>query len=379
MSATDTRAMTECSIQLPVRTDLVGLEPYGAPQLQVPVAINVNENPYPVPTPVIEAITTAVREVAGNLNRYPDRDFLELRKALSDYLNQESGVRVAPEWLWAANGSNEVMHHLFSAFGGPGHPALSSSPTYSMYPEYARNTLTELLDVPRREDFSVDVVALKQAVDRAHPALLVLDSPNNPTGTHLNSADVAEILNFTRTGGPQGSATLVVIDEAYGEFRRDGVPSALELLAAHPHLVVSRTMSKAFAMAGLRLGYLAAHPQIISQLMLVRLPYHLSALTQAAALSALSRAELLQAQVAKMRHTRDWMVQTMRGMGLTVAESDTNFVFFGKFGNRQKVWQDLLDRGVLIRVVGPDGWLRASVGTEEETEAFLSALKEVLQ
>ncbi len=366
-------------MQLPLREDLAGLEPYGAPQLQVPVAINVNENPYPVPTPVIEAITAAVREAVGSLNRYPDRDFPALRLALSDYLERESGVRVAPEWLWAANGSNEVMHHLFSAFGGPGHPALSSSPTYSMYPEYARNTLTELLDVPRREDFSVDVAALKQAVARAHPALLVLASPNNPTGTHLSSADVAEILSFTRTSGPHGSATLVVIDEAYGEFRRDGVPSALELLAAHPHLVVSRTMSKAFAMAGLRLGYLAAHPQIISQLMLVRLPYHLSALTQAAALAALSQSDLLQAQVDKMRHTRDQMVRTLREMGLSVAESDTNFVFFGKFGDRQKVWQDLLDRGVLIRVVGPDGWLRASVGTEEETEVFLSALKEVLQ
>lgn len=379
MSPTDALVTPDGPMQLPLREDLAGLEPYGAPQLQVPVAINVNENPYPVPAPVVEAITAAVREAAGSLNRYPDRDFPALRLALSDYLERESGVRVAPEWLWAANGSNEVMHHLFSAFGGPGHPALSSSPTYSMYPEYARNTLTELLDVPRREDYSVDVAALRKAVDRAHPALLVLASPNNPTGTHLSSADVAEILSFTRTSGPHGSATLVVIDEAYGEFRRDGVPSALELLAAHPNLVVSRTMSKAFAMAGLRLGYLAAHPQIISQLMLVRLPYHLSALTQAAALAALSQSDLLQAQVDKMRHTRDQMVRTLREMGLSVAESDTNFVFFGKFSDRQKVWQDLLDRGVLIRVVGPDGWLRASVGTEEETEVFLSALKEVLQ
>lgn len=364
---------------LPLREDLAGLEPYGAPQLQVPVTINVNENPYPVPEPVVEAITLAVQGVAAGLNRYPDRDFPALRAALSDYLAGESHVRVDPDWIWAANGSNEVMHHLFTAFGGPGHAAISASPTYSMYPEYARNTLTELWDVPRREDFSVDVPALRQIVESEHPALLVLASPNNPTGTHLPSEDVAQILDFTRGTGPKGSATLVVIDEAYGEFRRDGVPSALELLADNPHLVVSRTMSKAFAMAGLRLGYLAAHPEVVSKLMLVRLPYHLSALTQAAALAALSRADLLQAQVAQMRQTRDRMVSVLRGMGLTVADSDTNFVFFGKFEDRQKVWQDLLDRGVLIRAVGPAGWLRASVGTEAETETFLAALKEVLQ
>lgn len=366
------------SLKLPLRADLAGMEPYGAPQLDVAVTINVNENPYPVPEPVIEAITQAVREVASGLNRYPDRDFPALRAALADYLAGESGVRVSPEWIWAANGSNEVMHHLFTAFGGPGHPALSSSPTYSMYPEYARNTLTELFDVPRREDFSVDVPALLAEVKRLHPALLVLASPNNPTGTHLPQDDIRAILAATRESGPDGVATVVVIDEAYGEFRRDGVPSALELLADNPHLVVSRTMSKAFAMAGLRLGYLAAHPEVVAKLMIVRLPYHLSAVTQAAALAALGKADLLQAQVAQMRLTRDHMVATLRGMGLTVAESDTNFVFFGKFKDRQKIWQDLLDRGVLIRSVGPDGWLRASVGTEGETERFLSALKEVI-
>lgn len=365
------------SVELPLRADLAGLEPYGAPQLDVKVAINVNENPYPVPPSVVDAITRSVRQAAGSLNRYPDRDFPALRAALARYLAQESKVSLEPDWIWAANGSNEVMHHLFTAFGGPRHPALSSSPTYSMYPEYARNTLTELHDVKRREDFSVDVPALLDEVKRLHPALLVLASPNNPTGTQLPEADITQILAETRTTGPEGRATLVVIDEAYGEFRRDGVPSALQLLREHAHLVVSRTMSKAFAMAGLRLGYLAAHPQVIEILKIVRLPYHLSALTQAAACAALSQAKELQAQVARIRATRDEMVRRLRDMGLTVAESDTNFVFFGKFLNRQKVWQDLLDRGVLIRVVGPEGWLRASVGTEEETELFFTALKEV--
>lgn len=369
----------EQQIRLPLRDNFAGIEPYGAPQLDVDVAINVNENPYPVPEPVIAAITAAVREAASSLNRYPDRDFLALRRALSEYLAQESGVSFEPDWLWAGNGSNEVMAHLFTAFGGQGHPVLSASPTYSMYPEYARDTDTELIDVPRREDFSLDMTAFREAILEAHPAMVVLASPNNPTGTQLPLDQVAELLELTRDTGPKRSATVVVIDEAYIEFRRDGVPSALELLAHHPHLVVTRTMSKAFAMAGLRLGYLVAHPQIVKKLQVVRLPYHLSTLTQAAAIAALHSADLLQSQVAQIRATRDYMVTRLRDMGLTVADSDTNFVFFGRFPDRQKVWQDLLDRSVLIRAVGPEGWLRASVGTESETQRFFAALEEVVK
>ena len=366
-------------LTLPLRADLAGMEPYGAPQLQVPVTINVNENPYPVPAAVREAITAAVGQVTAGLNRYPDREFPQLRAALAEYLHQESGVALDPKWIWAANGSNEVMAHIFQAFGGPGHAAISAVPTYSMYPEYARNAFSELIEVPRREDFTVDVEALSRQMRLTRPAIVLLASPNNPTGTHLPSADIRQILEVARESGPQDCATLVVIDEAYAEFRRDGVPSALELVEPHPHLVVSRTMSKAFAMAGLRLGYAAAHPQVIDKLRLVRLPYHLSALTQAAAVAALGKAHELQAQVVKLRHTRDQMVRRLEELGLEVAPSDTNFVLFGRFEDRHAVWEALLERGVLIREVGPQGWLRASVGTEEETRVFLEALQEVLK
>ena len=158
----------------------------------------------------------------------------------------------------------------------------------------------------------------------------------------------------------------MVVDEAYGEFRRAGTPSALELLPEHRNLVVSRTMSKAFALAGARLGYLAAAPEICDAIRVVRLPYHLSAVTQATALAALRHAPELLGRVDDLRAERDETVGWLREQGLEVADSDANFALFGRFADRHAVWQGLLDRGVLIRETGPDGWLRVSIGTAEE-------------
>lgn len=369
--------------RLPLRPDLVGEQPYGAPQLDVPVRINVNENPYPVPEPVVQAITAAVSAAAKGLNRYPDRDFPALRAALARYLAAESGVELTTAQLWAANGSNEALTHVFAAFGGSnpdGTPrtVLSASPSYSMYPEYSRNALCQFVQVPRRADFSLDMPAVARAIAEHQPAIIILASPNNPTGTALELETISQVLDLARGAGPQGSDAVVVIDEAYAEFRRPGRPSALELLAANPHLVVSRTMAKAFAMAGLRLGYVAASEEIVNYLRVVRLPYHLSALTQAAALAALENSTLLQAQVAQIRSQRDMLVDTLRAWGLDVATSDTNFVLFGHFDHPHAVWEGLLERGVLIREVPVPGCLRASVGTEEENQIFLRALREVL-
>lgn len=367
-------------MKLPLRADLEGLEPYGAPQLPLPVTINVNENPYP-PTPeVCAAIAQAAGQAAAGLNRYPDREFTALREALSGYVRAETGVSVAPEHIWAGNGSNEVMHHLFLAFGGPGQPALSAAPTYSMYHEYARTTLTPWETIPRREDFSLDVDALITRMRQVRPGLVVLASPNNPTGAMI--ADLEDIRKLARAAaesGPGGAATVLVIDEAYGEFRRPGRASAAELLGEFPHLAVSRTMSKAFGAAGLRLGYLLADPQIIDCLRLVRLPYHLSAITQAVAVALLSHQTEQLRQVASLREGRDAMAAALSEMGLRVAESDANFVMFGVFPDPHLVWEELKNRGVLIRHVGPEGYLRASVGTPEENQAFLNALGEVLE
>lgn len=370
---------------LPLRPDLEGEAPYGAPEIDVPVRLNVNENPYPPSAAVIESIATAVAQAAQGLNRYPERDFPRLRAALADYLAVESGAHLTPEQIWVANGSNEVMLHVLQAFGGPGRTCLSFTPTYSMYPEYARDTLTDYATRARRQDFTLDTDAAVAAIKELRPAVVILASPNNPTGTALPLEDITRILEVARGHGPmlgaeigspaRASDCVVVIDEAYAEFRRPGVPSALELVGpAHPHLAVTRTMSKAFGAAGLRLGYLAADRALVDALRVVRLPYHLSALTQAAALAALSHRDELMAQVASLRDERDAFVDWLHSQGLSAHASDANFVLFGPFPDREAVWQALLDAGVLIRVVGPEGFLRASIGTPEEMARLRGAL-----
>jgi histidinol-phosphate aminotransferase len=351
---------------LPLRDSLRGAEPYGAPQLDVPVALNVNENPYAPSDAVVDDIAKAVADAARGLNRYPDREASDLRTALAGYLG--GGLRA--EQVWAANGSNEIMQQVLQAFAGHGRTALSFAPTYSMYPEYARNTDTTWVTAPRRDDFTIDPEAAVAEIRRVQPSIVLLASPNNPTGTALPLDVVAEVC--------EAAPGVVVVDEAYAEFRRQGTPSALSLLSSYPRLAVTRTMSKAFAFAGARLGYLAADAAIVDALRIVRLPYHLSSVTQATALAALRHADELLGRVAELRDERDRTVDWLRAQGLQVAESDANFVLFGRFADRHAVWQGLLDRGVLIRETGPEGWLRVSVGTPQEMVAFQAALVAVL-
>jgi histidinol-phosphate aminotransferase len=351
----------------PVRDDLKDLDPYGAPQIDVPVRLNTNENPYP-PSPRLQrAVTVAVAEVAATLNRYPDRDAVELRKDLADYL----GHGLTARHVWAANGSNEVIQQLLQAFGGPGRRALGFEPGYSMHSLIAKVTCTGWLAADRDEDFRLDPERAARAIEGAQPSVVFLTSPNNPTGT----AAPMELIEAVCAAAPG----LVVVDEAYAEFARTGTPSALSLMSRHPRLVVTRTMSKAFAMAGARVGYLAAAPEVIEKLLLVRLPYHLSAVTQAVARAALALAAEPLATVEILRTERDRLVAWLRGRGLTVADSDANFVLFGQFPARHEVWQSLLDRGVLVREVGPPRWLRVTVGTPADMAAFRSALDEVLR
>ena len=352
---------------LPLREELRGIEPYGAPQLDVPVALNVNENPYPPSEAVVADVAAAVAGVTRTLNRYPDREFTALRSALAAYLGHD----MTPGQVWAANGSNEVILQILQAFGGPGRVAVSFAPTYSMYPEYARDAMTGWVVGHRESDFSLDVDHALSVIAEHRPSVVLLPSPNNPTGTALPLATVRAVC--------AAAPGVVVIDEAYGEFRREGTPSALEVLATTPNLVVSRTMSKAFALAGARLGYLAASAEICDALRVVRLPYHLSAVTQAVAMVALDHAKELLGRVDDLRVERDATVAWLRSLGLEVADSDANFALFGRFEDRHAVWQGLLDRGVLIRETGPDGWLRVSVGTPEEMAAFKAALMEVLE
>ncbi|HRA75215.1 MAG TPA: histidinol-phosphate transaminase [Propionicimonas sp.] len=351
--------------ELPLRPELVGQEPYGAPQLDVPVRLNVNENPYS-PNPAIRA-EMAAAVAAESLNRYPDREAWALREALAGYL----GHGLIPPQVWAANGSNEVMTHLLQAFGGPGRTLLSFTPTYSMYPEYARNTHTAYVTVPRHEDFTLDAALVLQAIAVHEPAVVVITTPNNPTGTTTPVPVIEEVL--------AGTEAIVVVDEAYQEFARHPERTALTLLERFGNLVVSRTMSKAFALAGGRVGYLAASPAIVDACRIVRLPYHLSAQTQAVARVALAHAGELLAQVDELRTTRDDMLRRLPRLGVEVIDSDANFCLFGPFADRHDVWEQLRERGVLVRETGPTGYLRVSAGTPEETETFYAALAEVLE
>jgi len=350
---------------VPIREELRDDEPYGAPQLDVPVQLNTNENPYGPSEAAARDIADEVLRAAASLNRYPDREALELRDSLASYL----GFGLTTKNVWAANGSNEVMQQVLQAFGGPGRTALSFAPTYSMYPEYARNTHTRWVEGLRSEDFRIDVEAAVALIAAEQPDVVFLASPNNPTGTAVDPAELRAIID--------AAPGVVVVDEAYAEFRRAGTPTALELLPEFPRLLVTRTMSKAFAFAGGRLGYVAADPAIINALRVVRLPYHLSAVSQAAAVAALRHADELLAQVDALRATRDETAAWLTAEGFDVAASDANFILFGTFDDRHATWQGLLDRGVLIREVGPVGWLRVSIGTPDEMEAFKTALKEV--
>jgi len=357
---------------LPLREELRGIEPYGAPQLSAdlaPVQLNVNENPYPPSEKVVAEVATAVADAARTLNRYPDREFTALREDLAAYL----GHGVTADQVWAANGSNEVMLQILQAFGGPGRTAVSFAPTYSMYPEYARDAMTGWVVGHREGDFSLDLAHAVGVVEEHRPSVVLLPSPNNPTGTALPLDTITALC--AAVAAVDG---VVVVDEAYGEFRRAGTPSALEVLPQNPNLVVSRTMSKAFALAGARLGYLAASTEITDAIRVVRLPYHLSAVTQAVARVALRHADELLARVDDLRDERDRTVAWLRAKGLVVADTDANYALFGRFPDRHAVWQGLLDRGVLIRETGPDGWLRVSVGTPDEMTVFKQALTEVL-
>ncbi|WP_406371070.1 histidinol-phosphate transaminase [Streptomyces sp. NBC_00647] len=356
---------------LPVRDELRGKTPYGAPQLDVPVRLNTNENPYPLPEPLVERITERVREAARGLNRYPDRDAVELRTELAAYLTKTGKHLVGTENVWAANGSNEVIQQLLQTFGGPGRSAIGFEPSYSMHALIARGTGTAWISGPRSGDFTIDLLAAERAIAENRPDVVFVTTPNNPTGNAVPPETVLALYEAAQAAKP----SMVVIDEAYIEFSHGD--SLLPLLEGRPNLVVSRTMSKAFGAAGLRLGYLAAHPAVVDAVQLVRLPYHLSAVTQATALAALEHTDTLLGYVEQLKAERDRLVVELRAAGYEVTESDANFVQFGRFADAHAAWRKILDRGVLVRDNGVPGWLRVSAGTPEENDAFLDAVREM--
>lgn len=356
---------------LPIRADLKGQKPYGAPQLNVPVALNVNENTHRIPEAVAVDIIGRLAAAVLDINRYPDREFMSLRKALAEYLDPS----LSPENIWAANGSNEVLQHIFQAFGGPGRKSLGFGPTYSMYKLIAQGTGTDYIDAPRLDRYELSQELIRAEILKHQPNIVMLCSPNNPTGTPLSLSCIEAAYEAVTeaTGG------IVVVDEAYAEFGGNTEISAVNLLPGRERLLISRTMSKAFAFAGARVGYLAADPAVIDALRLVRLPYHLSAFTQAAAEAALAHASTMLATVDDIRFQRDRIVLELKELGLDPYRSDANFVLFAGLDDPNAVFEALLAKGVLIRNVGIPGTLRVSAGTEAETTAFLEALREVLK
>ncbi|WP_327702347.1 histidinol-phosphate transaminase [Streptomyces decoyicus] len=362
---------------LPIRDELRGKSPYGAPQLDVPVRLNTNENPYPLPEPLVRRIAERVTDAARQLNRYPDRDAVELRTELARYLTRTAGHEVTADQVWAANGSNEVIQQLLQTFGGPGRSAIGFEPSYSMHGLISRGTGTGWISGPRNDDFTIDVEAAKRAIAEQRPDVVFICSPNNPTGTAVAEATVLALYEAAQAARADGAGALVVVDEAYGEFSHH--PSLLPLIEGRPNLVVSRTMSKAFGAAGLRLGYLAADPAVVDAVQLVRLPYHLSSVTQATALAALEHTDTLLKYVEQLKTERDRLVTELRATGCQVVASDANFVQFGLFEDAHATWQAILDHGVLVRDNGVPGWLRVTAGTPAENDAFLDAVRAVLK
>jgi histidinol-phosphate aminotransferase len=353
---------------LPLRVDLRGKSPYGAPQLAVPVRLNTNENPHPPSQALVDDVVRSVGEAAADLHRYPDRDAVALRTDLARYLSAQTGVQLGVENLWAANGSNEILQQLLQAFGGPGRTAIGFVPSYSMHPIIADGTRTEWLQAVRADDFSLDADVAVAAITDRRPDVVFLASPNNPSGQSVALPDLRRLLDVV--------PGILIVDEAYGEFSSQ--PSAVELVGEYPtKLIVSRTMSKAFAFAGGRLGYLIATPAVIDAMLLVRLPYHLSSLTQAAARAALRHADDTLGSVATLIAERERVSTELNRMGFRVIPSDANFVLFGEFADAPATWQRYLDVGVLIRDVGIPGYLRATTGLAEENDAFLRASAQI--
>jgi histidinol-phosphate aminotransferase len=355
---------------LPLRQDLQPLSPYGAPQVPAEATLNTNENPYAPSPELAKAISDRIHQVALNLNRYPDRDALLLRKSLAAFINNLSSTSFNADQIWAANGSNEIIQSLFMAFGD--RPTLGFTPSYSMHPLIAKVIGVQWVDGGRRPDFSLDLEQAVKQISQEKPSLTFVTTPNNPTGTVITLDEIAVLADAAaRVNG------LLVVDEAYAEF--SNLPSAVTLIKKYPNLIVIRTMSKAFAFAGARLGYLIADQEIVSAMFLVRLPYHLSSLTQAAAEVALEfQAELL-GTVSSLIDARELVTSELGKMGLQVVPSQANFILFTGFRLEQgQLWRQLLDRGVLIRDVGLLGYLRMTIGNEAENRKFIAALQEIL-
>ena len=356
---------------LPLREDLQSLTPYGAPQVVADAALNTNENPFAPSATLVKAIAAEVEKTATHLNRYPDRDAITLRTKLAGYINSQSPTEFTSDNIWAANGSNEIIQSIFMAFGQG--TSLGFTPTYSMHPLIAKTTRSAWIDGKRNADFTLSVDQGLEQINQAKPTLTFITTPNNPSGDAVSFSTIVRLADAVKK-----NSGLLVIDEAYAEFSSER--SAVSLIAENPHVIVIRTMSKAFAFAGARVGYLVADKAVVDAMMLVRLPYHLSALTQAAASVAIDFKDELLGNISTLIAAREELVEGLNKLGLQTIPSSANFILFTGFKpDASKLWRDLLAKGVLIRDVGIAGYLRVTVGNEAENKLFISAVAELIQ
>jgi histidinol-phosphate aminotransferase len=355
---------------LPLRAQLKPLTPYGAPQVSANARLNTNENPYGPSKELATAIASKISEVSASLNRYPDRDAVKLRQKIADYLNKQNNVDLSVDNIWAANGSNEILQSIFLAFGAG--KVLGFVPSYSMHPLIGKVTEINWIEGKRSSDFALDVDIASKEILELKQTLTFITTPNNPTGT---ATTIQELEVLAKSAASVKG--LLIVDEAYAEFSSQ--VSAINLIERYPNVIVTRTMSKAFAFAGARLGYMAADDVVVDAMQLVRRPYHLSSLTQAAAEVAFDFQDELLAEVRKIISAREQLSKELIGLGLKIAPSDANFILFTGFKqSSHELWQILLSEGVLIRDVGLPGWLRVTIGNEAENRLFLTALKGAL-
>jgi histidinol-phosphate aminotransferase len=346
------------------RPDL-GLRPgYHSPQVAVDVRLNTNESPFPPPPAFVEALVDEVRRIS--FHRYPDRGACELRKALAEW----HGVR--PEQVFCANGSNEVLQTVCLAYGGPARRALTFEPTYALHAHIAHLTGTEVAEVDRLRDFTVDLARVASVFDEIRPSITFLCSPNNPTGLIEDASTVQAVL--------AAAPGLVVLDEAYGQFASW---SGIGMVTDDRPLVVTRTYSKTWSMAAMRLGYLIGPVPVVETLERVALPYHLDAVTQAAGLLALRFTDEMDERVATLVRERGRLLAALAELPVTTWPSQANFILWRPEDRAgADVWRELLERSVLVRDCSSwprlSGCLRVTVGTERDNDRFVEALREVL-
>lgn len=350
--------------RIPLRSDLRALSGYHSPQVDVPVRLNTNEAPFAPPAEWIDEVSAAARDI--DWNRYPDRGAQELREGIAALHG------VSADQVFVANGSNEVLQSILLAYSGAGRNVTMFSPTYQMHAQIARVVGATVVEGKRNADFTLDRAEIERVVAESQPAVSFICSPNNPTGTVEPRANVEAMLAV--------APGVVVVDEAYAQF---SPWSALELVNDETPLVVTRTFSKTWSMAAARLGYLIGPRWLVADMEAVVLPYHLDAFKQRAGLLALKFVGDMESRVRDIVAGRNAIIAAFGDMPVTSWPSGANFVLFRPESMAgRSLWQGLLDRGVLVRDcsswAGLENCLRVTVGTADENEAFIAAMKGVL-